>query len=385
MVAPSKDRPTADRAKADKRADPRSHAYGGVDKTQAQSGGGYGPGGPGGNGGGGNKGKLGASVGGMRTLGALPGSGGSTMVGGIKASNDTMGIAQRALLDRGIAKTGADAARAIEAQRNYARALQAGPSFGDLAAAIVPGINIQRVSLHNPSTYANGVYHHAWGPAQAAGEIAGGLLGGPLAGTVAGEVGTAVDGAFGSQYGFGPAGVDPQTGQPTKTGWGAPGTDTSVTTGDGGWFGSRAVSDFARTMGIDGIGSGGSGVSRAGVRESGTADHRDPRIPAAAPGAQSPAATPPGAVTPPAAPPPPASGFPGYGPQTPVWYGDSGGQQLAGGSPWYWHNGPRQEPMMDNGVPRAGLFPGGQVGLNPAQARLLGITYPTGVKGVGGW
>lgn len=155
----------------------------------------------------------GASVGGMKTLGSLPGMGTvGPKVGGVPTSNDTMGIAQKALLDRGIAPNPQAAARAIESQRNYLTASINGPSIGDRIVGFFPGVSQQPLSLGDPTSYANGVRHQRFGAFDAGLGLAGMASGYPGAGTVGSFVGTGLDTALGTHWGFGPDGVNNQTG-----------------------------------------------------------------------------------------------------------------------------------------------------------------------------
>lgn len=156
--------------------------------------------------------KGGASVGGMKTLGSLPGSGGKTTVGGIPATNDTLGIAQKTLVDRKIASP-ADAAKAVQAQRDFMKARQQGPSLVDRLIAAIPGVDIQKVSLHNPASYANGTVHHELGLFGGLGGL-GGMASGQFGAGFLGEfAGGLLDDALGTHWGTGPAGIDPQTGK----------------------------------------------------------------------------------------------------------------------------------------------------------------------------
>lgn len=249
-----------------------------------------------------------------------------------------------------------------DAIRDQTNDINEGDGVGGLLDAVF-GLR-ERYDLSNPVGTQAPANRASWGldPASTIGSLLGGAMA-PGLGFVTGPIAGAISDEFGRplEINLGPDvfGANPSTGDDgfggSGFGWG----------GGGGWGGGFGGGGAGNPPGgMDGAGHGGS-------------DNRDTNTPltptqAALAGLPAPAAQA-------AQPAPLAAAAPAYGPQGSPW-----SPAMQGNGPWYTHAG-AQPAQAVNGVPRAGLFPGAQIGLSPAQARMLGITLPAGVKGIGGY
>lgn len=116
---------------------------------------------------------------------------------------------------------------ALNAQKGYVDASKAYADrgffdrLGDFLKGVIPGMRPSvKPNLAQPNTYANGMFHDQLNPAGVVGGLLGtatGYLGAGTFGDMA--LGGAYNAVGGGNYSFGGAGVDPQTGQSTGTGW----------------------------------------------------------------------------------------------------------------------------------------------------------------------